>query len=65
MMKAEFWSANDSRCEICGVSFNLLTEIAEMFDPDSDDGSVICHVHCGVKNNLWVERMVHPVESNA
>lgn len=65
MMKTEFWSANDSRCEICGVSFNLLTEIAEMFDPDSDDGSVICHVHCGVKNNLWVERMVHPVESNA
>ncbi len=64
MMKALHWSANDSLCEICGVSFNLLSKIAEMYDPMSDDGSIVCHVRCGVANDLEVERMVHPVESN-
>ena len=63
-MKASYWSANDSLCEICGVSFDLLYEIAEMYDPDSDDGSIICHVRCGVANNLEIERMVHPVETD-
>lgn len=63
-MKASFWSANDSLCEICGVSFNLLTEIAEMYDPDSNDGSLVCHVRCGRVHHLEIERMVHPVESN-
>ncbi len=63
-MKALHWSSNDSLCEICGVSFNLLSEIAEMYDADSDDGSIICHVRCGVSNSLCVERMVHPVASD-
>ena len=63
-MKASFWSADDSLCEICGVSFNLLTEIAEMYDPDSNDGSLVCHVRCGRVHSLEIERMVHPVESN-
>lgn len=63
-MKATFWSVNDSRCEVCGVSFNLLSEIAEMYDPDSTDGSIVCHVRCGVSNDLCVERMVHPVETD-
>ncbi len=64
-MKASHWSANDSRCEVCGVYFNLLSEIAEMYDPDSDDGSIVCHVRCGTANDLVIERMVHPVASNA
>lgn len=59
-MMDKYWSANDSVCEICGVGFDLLSMIAEMFDPDSENGSMICHLHCGLKNNLWVERMVHP-----
>jgi hypothetical protein len=63
-MKASYWSANDSLCEICGVSFNLLSEIAEMYNPDDDDGSIICHVRCGVRNDLCVERMVHPVAAD-
>lgn len=63
-MKANHWSANDSRCEVCGVSFNLLSEIAEMYDPDSTDGSIVCHVRCGVANDLEIERMVHPVATD-
>ena len=63
-MKATFWSANDSLCEICGVTFNLLSEIAEMYDADSDDSSIICHVRCGKANGLEIERMVHPVETD-
>ena len=62
-MKAKYWSSNDSRCEVCGVSFNLLSEIAEMHDPDSGDGSIVCHVRCGNANDLVIERMVHPSES--
>jgi hypothetical protein len=63
-MKALHWSSNDSLCEICGVSFNLLSEIAEMYDPYSDDGSIICHVRCGEDNGLDIERMVHPVAAD-
>lgn len=63
-MERKHWSFDDSVCEVCGVSFNLLSEIAEMYDPDSDDGSIICHMRCGFSNGLCVERMVHPVGSH-
>lgn len=64
-MLPNYWTAGDTACEVCSVSFNLLSEIAEMYDPDSDDGSIVCHVRCGNANDLVIERMVHPVESNA
>ena len=63
-MERKHWSFNDSVCELCGYEFNLITKIAEMYEPDSDDGSIICHVQCGKNNNLIIERMVHPVGSH-
>lgn len=39
----------ETHCEICGERFRPNDEQAEMYDPDSDAGSVICHAQCG----LW------------
>lgn len=37
----------ETRCEICGERFRDHTEIAEMYDPRTDEESVICHLSCG------------------
>lgn len=39
----------ETHCEICGERFRPNDEQAEMYDPDSDEGSLIVHAQCG----LW------------
>ena len=39
----------ETHCEICGERFRPNDERAEMYNPESDEQSVICHADCG----LW------------
>ena len=54
------WSFDDSICYFCSEKFDLESFIAQMRDINCNDSKVICHLHCGLENNLWVERMVYP-----
>lgn len=38
----------EERCEICGEKFQPRDQVAEMYDLDTDEGSVICHAECGL-----------------
>jgi hypothetical protein len=44
----------ETHCEICGERFRDTDELAEMYDPDSDAASVICHAQCGLSRNYEV-----------
>lgn len=44
----------ETHCEICGEAFRATDELAEMYDPDTDAASVICHAGCGLMNDYIV-----------
>jgi hypothetical protein len=44
----------ETHCEICGEVFRATDQLAEMYDPDSDAASVICHAQCGLSRNYEV-----------
>jgi hypothetical protein len=48
-----YWSADSGICELCGKEFPGRVPEADMYNPDGDDGSVICHTACGLKRK-WV-----------
>lgn len=54
-MKANHWRADGSVCEICGTPFGELIPEAEMYDPSSDDGGLLCHKVCGELYGLTLE----------
>jgi hypothetical protein len=49
-----FWTSDDSACEICGKRFFDLKMAFDMFDPNTEAASVICHKSCGSKFNLEI-----------
>jgi hypothetical protein len=44
----------ETHCEICGEVFRATDQLAEMYDPNSDAASVICHAQCGLSRNYEV-----------
>ena len=44
----------ETTCEICGEPFQPGDARAEMFDPATDAGSVICHATCGLAKGYEV-----------
>lgn len=44
-------------CHLCGLNLGL-AEAAEMYNPDSEAGSMLVHRKCGERHNLEFERWV-------
>lgn len=42
-----YWTENDSLCELCGTPFVDNADRGEYFDPNGDDQSYIVHPRCG------------------
>lgn len=53
-METEYNEYDTDRCEVCGEKFGPNAQIAEMHDPDEDEGSYICHVQCGLNKDFQV-----------
>jgi hypothetical protein len=49
----EQWGQKD--CDVCGEELKPNDEVAEMYDPEDDDGDpVICHAQCGLDKGLEI-----------
>lgn len=45
---------NTTRCELCGERFSERDERAEMFDPRSEQPSLVVHAECGIAEGMEV-----------
>lgn len=44
----------ETHCELCGEKFRERDEVAEMYNPETDEGSLIVHAQCGLWRNFEV-----------
>jgi tRNA U54 and U55 pseudouridine synthase Pus10 len=44
----------ETHCELCGERFRNHDEVAEMYHPDLDEESSICHAECGLQRDYIV-----------
>jgi hypothetical protein len=44
----------ETHCEVCGERFKDRDEVAEMYNPDGDEGSLIVHAQCGLNKGMEV-----------
>ena len=44
----------ETHCELCGERLRTNDEVAEMYNPDTDEASVICHAQCGLSRDYLV-----------
>lgn len=44
----------ETHCELCGERFHDNDEVAEMYHPDLDEESSICHAECGLQRDYIV-----------
>ena len=51
-MSGTAWKFTETQCEVCNGLFLKEDHVAEMYDPNSDAGSLIVHHHCGQVKGL-------------
>ena len=54
-MRPIYHSTDDGVCAICGEAFPNRIPLAEAYDPDGADGSIICHPTCARAHGLEIE----------
>lgn len=53
-MENEYDEFDTDCCEICGEVFEKDAQIAEMYNPDENEGSYVCHAQCGLDRDYLI-----------
>lgn len=44
----------ETHCDLCGERFGADADVAEMYHPDLNEDSSICHAECGLQRDYVV-----------